>query len=102
MRAAASSAANAGIQVHACPVALLGTEHPLALPLARKLPEGYRALAPYLRPNRVWLAWRYTKPGTTAGLAFDGLVHVRGAWVWFPKPHRVVGTILRARAQQAH
>ena len=44
-------------------------------------------MASLLRQDTVWLCWKYCAPGTQSGLAFDGLVHVNGDWVWFPKLH---------------
>jgi len=81
------------LDVHACPAELFAA----ANPFSRAFPGGYGHIAPYLRRGRVWLAWRYCRPGATSGLAMDGLVHVRGEWVWFPKAYRVVGRILEKR-----
>ncbi len=78
------------IDVNACPSELLAANSPVA----RAFPEGYRAVAPMLRPGWVWLAWRYTRAHGTSGLAFDGLVRIRERWVWFPKPYRVLAAIL--------
>ena len=69
------------LRVHACPASLLGSENSFSRPF----PGGYRAVAPLLRPDSVWLCWKYCAPGSQSGLAFDGLVHVNGDWVWFPK-----------------
>jgi hypothetical protein len=29
-------------------------------------------------------------------MRYDGLVRIDDRWAWFPKPHRVIGEILRA------
>ena len=78
------------LRVHACPVPLLASDNPFSRPF----PMGYRGVAPLLRQDLVWLAWRYTAPGNQSGLAFDGLVHVRGNWVWFPKAYSVITRIV--------
>jgi hypothetical protein len=74
------------LRVHACPAPLLATDNQFSRPF----PTGYRAVAPMLRQDRVWLAWRYCAPGNQTGMAFDGLVHVAGNWVWFPKVFNVL------------
>jgi hypothetical protein len=80
------------LRVHACPVPLLASDNAFSRPF----PMRYRGVAPLLRQDRVWLAWKYCAPGSQSGLAFDGLVNVRENWVWFPKAYsvimRVVGT----------
>lgn len=79
------------VQVFACPAGLLGEENELS----RAFPGGYRAAAPYLVPERVWLAWRYAVPGTAKGMAYNGLVWVEDHWAFFPKPYRVIGTLIQ-------
>jgi hypothetical protein len=81
------------LRVHACPASLFGADNPFA----RRFPTGYQSIAPALNPDRVWLAWRYSAPGRDTGLAFDGLVFVRGNWVWFPKPFDVISRAPRVR-----
>lgn len=78
------------VEVHACPAGLLGDDNPLSAPF----PAGYRALAPYLVAERIWVAWRYTAPDAPRGMAYDGLVWLDDRWVWFPKPNRVVGRLV--------
>lgn len=63
-------------------------------PHTRNFPGGWRHAAPYLRPGRVWIRWRYHAPGRTSGLAFDGLTRIADRWIWFPHPHRVIGRIV--------
>jgi len=53
-------------------------------------PGGYKALAPHLVPDRIWSAWKYVRPGTTLGMAYDGLVWLDDRFVWFPKPWRAL------------
>ena len=57
--------------------------------LSRQFP-GYRGLAPWLDPHRVWLAWRFAKPGALGGLSYDGLVWCDDHWAWFPRPYLVL------------
>ncbi len=53
-------------------------------------PGGYKALAEHLVPDRTWSAWKYVRPGTTLGMAYDGLVWLDDRFVWFPKPWRAL------------
>ncbi|MCC6622400.1 MAG: hypothetical protein IT385_14145 [Deltaproteobacteria bacterium] len=57
---------------------------------AQKFPGGYGRVAAKLKPGITWYAWKYVKPGETLGMAFDGLTHVNGRWVWVPKPFRAL------------
>jgi len=57
---------------------------------ARQFPGGYRDVAPYLAPDRVWVRWKFVKPGESLGMAFDGMVWLDDHWAWFPKPWRAV------------
>jgi hypothetical protein len=75
------------LQVAACPAALFGR----GTPFSRRFPGGYDSIGSVLRPGPIWLAWTYQTRGGRGGVAFDGLVHVRSQWVWFPKLFRVVG-----------
>jgi len=61
---------------------------------ASEFPGGYKQLAPYLTPGRVWIAWKYTRPGAADGMAYDGLVWLDGRFAWFPKPWRVLREVL--------
>jgi hypothetical protein len=58
--------------------------------LSRPFPGGYRAIAAKLNPNRIWVRWKFCRPGETAGMAYDGLVWVDDHWAWFPKPYRAL------------
>jgi len=57
---------------------------------AKKFPGGHGRVAAKLEPGVTWYAWKYVKPGETTGMAFDGLTHVNGRWVWVPKPFRAL------------
>lgn len=58
--------------------------------LSRPFPSGYRSIARSLNPHRVWVRWKYVRPGEKSGLAYDGLVWCDDHWAWFPKPYRVL------------
>lgn len=83
------------VTVHGCPAGFLGQDNPLSAPF----PGGYKPLAPFLIRNRVWLVWRYTEPGATDGITYNGLVFLDDHWAWFPKPYRVVGALLAAASE---
>ncbi len=48
-------------------------------------PGGYAGLDEDLVPGRVWACWKFVEPGKRLGMAWDGLVHLDGRWVWFPR-----------------
>jgi hypothetical protein len=75
------------IRVHAAPAGMLGEDNELS----RHFPGGYRQIARLLKPERVWVSWKYVRPGESSGLAFDGLVWCDNHWSWFPKPYRLLG-----------
>lgn len=76
---------NARIDVHLCPAGLLGDDNALSRPF----PSGYRQIADWLDPHRVWVAWRYVAPGASGGIAMNGLVWLDDHFAWFPKPWRL-------------
>ena len=53
-------------------------------------PGGYQKVGPYLKPGVTLYAFKFVVPGEALGMAFDGLVHVNGRWVLFPKPFRAL------------
>lgn len=55
---------------------------------ARKFPQGYRKIAGKLQPGLTFYRFVYVIPGETYGSAYDGLVFVRGHWIWMSKPYR--------------
>ena len=59
-------------------------------PGAQNLPGGYKDVATQLKRGVVIYAFKFVKPGQDLGMAFDGLTHVNGHWVIFPKPWRVL------------
>lgn len=74
------------ITIHLAPAGALTDDNALSHPF----PGGYRSVAGLLTPTRVWAAWRYLAPGSTAGLAYDGLTWCDDHWAFFPKPYRVL------------
>ena len=59
----------------------------------RAFPGGFSMVRHTMRPGLVWLCWKFVKPGSRLGMAFDGLVRVDDHWAWFPKSWRVLGNI---------
>lgn len=58
-------------------------------PVADEFPGGYVKVAGDLRPGLPIVRFKFVEPGRTAGMAYDGLVHVNGRWVFIPGPWRV-------------
>lgn len=63
-------------------------------PLSRAFPQGYRNIAGWMAPQRVWLTWavRSAAGGITR---YDGLAWLGERWVWLPKPFRIVWPLVR-------
>lgn len=57
---------------------------------SREFPGGYRKIAKLLKPEPVWVRFRFTEPGQSTGVSYDGLVWLDGRWGWFPKPWRYI------------
>jgi hypothetical protein len=55
-------------------------------PIASEFPGGYAQVAQYIAKDVPIVRFKFVKPGETTGMAFDGLVHVNGRWVFMPKP----------------
>lgn len=58
---------------------------------AREFPGGYKKIAPSLKKGLVFYRFKFVEPGKDLGMAYDGLVHVNGHFVLFPKPWRMLG-----------
>lgn len=58
--------------------------------LSWNFPGGYRKVARWLNPNRVWVAWKFVVPGESTGMAYNGLVWCDDHWAWFPKPYQAL------------
>ncbi|MBE9064237.1 immunity 49 family protein [cf. Phormidesmis sp. LEGE 11477] len=74
------------ISCYLAPAGMLQSENELSA----AFPCGYRAIAPYLNPHRIWASWKYCASGQSAGLSFNGLVWLDDRWAWFPKPYRIL------------
>ncbi len=77
-------------QVRLTAVAATVAELRSGLGAAGSFPAGYARIAAQLAPGPLWLCWRWTEPGHTAGMRYDGLVRLDHGWVWFPKPWRMI------------
>ena len=55
-----------------------------------QFPGGYKDVVAYLKPGVTIARFKFVEPGKTLGMAFDGLVHVNGRWVFIPKPWRAL------------
>lgn len=77
-------------QVNLIVSAALAAELQLRTPRTASFPGAYADIAYRLQPERPWIAWKYTKPGESHGMAWDGLVWIEDHWAWFPKPWRVL------------
>jgi len=85
------ASAQARLTSHFAPAGMLADDNALS----RFFPGGYRAIAPLLDPHRVWVAWKMIEPGHDAGMTYDGLVWLDDHWAWFPKPYRVLASLVR-------
>ena len=56
---------------------------------SQHFPGGYQRVASKFKDGLTFYSFEFAEPGTTQGLAYDGLVHVNGNWRIFPKPWRV-------------
>lgn len=59
-------------------------------PVLKELPGGYERVRAQLNPGFPIVAFKFTAPGESAGMAFNGLVHVGGRWVLIPSPWRAL------------
>ena len=57
---------------------------------AAEFPEGWRQVAPQLKPGVKIYRFKFVEPGKDTGMAFEGLAHVNGNWRIFPKPWRAM------------
>jgi hypothetical protein len=58
--------------------------------LSHAFPRGYRNIAGWMAPQRVWLTWATRSASGGVGTRYDGLAWVGDRWVWLPKPFRMV------------
>ncbi|WP_134498141.1 hypothetical protein [Microvirga pakistanensis] len=64
--------------------------------LSDRFPRGYRRIAGWMVPSRIWLAWTGREPDGGV-LRMDGLVFVNGRWVFLPKPWRLIEPMIADR-----
>lgn len=64
-----------------------------------EFPGGYADILDALLPESLWVHWKYVAPGSSSGMAYDGLTRLDDRWVWFPKPYRVLPLAAAAEAQ---
>lgn len=57
---------------------------------ASELAGGWKEVAPKMKPGLKVYRFHFLEPGKTAGMSFDGLIHVNGNWRVFPKPWRAL------------
>jgi hypothetical protein len=57
-------------------------------PVAGEFPGGYAQVKQYILKDVPIVRFKFVSPGETTGMAYDGLVHVNGRWVFMPKPWR--------------
>lgn len=64
--------------------------------LSRPFPTGYRTVAGWMKPDRVWVTWRGSDLRGQSGpdTLWDGLVFLGNRWVWFPRPFRQIAAHL--------
>lgn len=67
--------------------------------LSDKFPRGYRDIAGWMVPNRIWLSWEYRSP-EGGSVLYDGLVFLDDHWVWIPKVFRIVAPLVMAEFAQ--
>ncbi|MCP4692878.1 MAG: hypothetical protein GY859_32850 [Desulfobacterales bacterium] len=77
------------IDVVAAPAGLLRSPNELS----RKFPLGYRTIAGWMTPNRIWLTWAFRSPKGGA-VRYDGLAWLEDHWIWLPKPFRIIAPLL--------
>jgi hypothetical protein len=85
------------LEVNASPAGMLATDNELS----RHFPGGYRALAPMLRPDRIWFTWRYVSPDGEIRVRYDGLVRLDDRWAWFPRPYRIAAALSDPRGRRS-
>lgn len=76
------------IEAVACPAGLLRWSNMLS----EKFPTGYRDIAGWMTPNRIWLTW------TIGAVRYDGLVYLDNKWIWLPKIFRFLTPYLISSA----
>lgn len=68
--------------------------------LSERFPRGYRRIAGWMEPSRIWLAWNGREPDGGV-MKMDGLAFVNSHWVFLPKPWRIVEPMIADRLGRA-
>lgn len=68
--------------------------------LSDRFPRGYRRIAGWMEPSRIWLTWTGREPDG-AEVQMDGLVFVNSRWMFLPKPWRIVEPLIADRLGRA-
>lgn len=77
------------LEVTAAPAGLLRSPNELS----DKFPRGYRDIAGWMQPDRIWLTWAF-KSAAGGAVRYDGLAWMDDHWVWLPKPFRIVAPLV--------
>jgi hypothetical protein len=80
----------AELAISVAPAGLIGED----ATTASTFPDGYGSVTPWLRADRVWVAWTYRRNPEDRGVDYDGLVWIDDHWAWFPAPHRIIPDVL--------
>ncbi len=59
-------------------------------PVLGDFPGGYEDILQFIVGDVPIARFKFVEPGETLGMAFDGLIHVNGRWVFMPKPWNVL------------
>ncbi|MBU1240228.1 hypothetical protein KKF84_16955 [Myxococcota bacterium] len=57
---------------------------------SKHFPGGYKRIAAKLRKGLTLYRWKYLERGKKYGMSFDGLLKVKGKWIFIPKPFRAL------------
>ncbi len=77
------------LEITAAPAGLLRTFNELS----ERFPRGYRNIAGWMKPSRIWLTWAY-KAVDGGAVRYDGLAWLDDHWIWLPKPFRIIAPLI--------
>ncbi len=69
--------------------------------LSERFPRGYRDIAGWMSPERIWLSWAW-RAKSGGAVRHDGLAWLDDHWVWFPKPFRLLASRLPGPPGRVH
>ncbi|HWV14422.1 MAG TPA: hypothetical protein VN030_03240 [Cellvibrio sp.] len=69
--------------------------------LSDKFPGGYRDIAGWMNPKRIWMCWKLLGPSDTC-VSYDGLVWLDNKWLWLPKIFRYLTPFLFSQSLTKH